>query len=190
MGRDQETHRGRRNLRSSPSSPVATYQSRICHYGSMERIDGDGALSAYAELYGRVERKLFAEVAAGKSAASLKSGYLKRFGIPARMFNGVRVSLEGKVASVKEQQKLRVDSLSRRIARTETQVGVAERRGRGDQAHQKRRLLATLQSRLWALEADVSAGKIRLCFGSKRLWRKQHHLEQNGYATHQEWLAD
>ena len=30
----------------------------------------------------------------------------------------------------------------------------------------------------------------RLCFGSKRLWRKQHHLEANGYASHEEWLQD
>ena len=71
--RDQETHRGRRNLRSSRSSPVATYQTRICDYGGMEQADGDAALSAYADLYGLVERKLFAEVAAGKAAASLKS---------------------------------------------------------------------------------------------------------------------
>ena len=87
--RDQETHRGRRNLRSSRSSPVATYQSRICNYRGVDHALGDGALSAYAELHGLVERKLFAEVAAGRSATSLKSGYLKRYGIPARMFNGV-----------------------------------------------------------------------------------------------------
>ena len=31
---------------------------------------------------------------------------------------------------------------------------------------------------------------MRLCFGSKKLWRKQHHLEANGYASHEEWLAD
>ena len=31
---------------------------------------------------------------------------------------------------------------------------------------------------------------MRLCFGSKRLWRKQHHLEQNGYHSHEEWLRD
>ena len=30
----------------------------------------------------------------------------------------------------------------------------------------------------------------RLCFGSRRLWRKQHHLEQNGYASHAEWQQD
>ena len=101
MGRDQGTHRQRHNLGSSRRSPVATYQTRICDYGVTERIDGDAALSAYAELYGRVERHLFAEVAAGRLASSLKSGYLKRFRIPARMFNAVRVSLEGKVASVR-----------------------------------------------------------------------------------------
>ena len=31
---------------------------------------------------------------------------------------------------------------------------------------------------------------MRLCFGPKRLWRKQHHLEANGYASHEEWLRD
>ena len=169
---------------------MGTYQTRICDYGGMERSAGDAALSAYAELYGRVERKLFAEVAAGRTAASLKSEYLKRYGIPARMFNGVRVSLEGKVASVREQQKRRLDSLGRRIARAQRQIAGAAEYGRRDQVHQKRRRLATLQSRLAALEADTETGRVRLCFGSKRLWRKQHRLEQNGYASHQEWLAD
>ena len=63
----------------------------------MARVDGDHALSAYTQLYGHVERKLFAEVAAGRSAASLKSYYLKRYQITGRMFNGVQVSLDGKL---------------------------------------------------------------------------------------------
>ena len=169
---------------------MATYQTRIRDYGGMEQVDGDAALLAYAELYGRMERKLFAEVAAGRSATSLKSGYLKRYGIPARMFNGVRVSLEGKIASVREQQRLRMDSLQRRIARAEAQIVQAEGRGHLDQVHQKRRGLANLQHRLAAVETDVADGRVRLCFGSKRLWRKQHHLGENGYASHQEWLTD
>ena len=177
-------------MESSQSSPVATYQTRICDYGDMERSAGDVALSAYAELYGRVERKLFAEVAAGRSAASLKSESLKRYGIPARMFNAVRVSLEGKIASVRERQKLQVGSLGRRIARAQRQITGAVEHGRWDQVHQKRRRLATLQSRLAALDDDITQGRVRLCFGSKRLWRKQHHLGENGYASHQAWLAD
>ena len=178
------------SLGSAAKPPTATYQTRVRDYGDADRALGDAALCAYAELYGRVERKLFAEVAAGRSVTTLKSAYLKRYGIPARMFNGVRVSLEGKVSSVREQQKLQLDSLGRRIARAEQQVAAAAERGRWDQVHQKQRRLGHLQSRLAALEADIAAERVRLCFGSKRLWRKQHHLEQNGYSKHEEWLVD
>ncbi len=168
----------------------ATYQTRIPGYQGRDRAAGDAALSAYAGLYGRVQRKLFSAVAAGRSAASLKNTYLRRYGIPARMFNGVRVSLEGKISSVKEQQKLRGDDLRRRIARAERQISDAAARDRRDQVHQKKRRLANLKSRLAGLEADIAEGRVRLCFGSKKLWRKQHDLEANGYASHAEWLRD
>ena len=160
---------------------LGTYQTRIADYAGLGRSAGDAVLAAYGELYGRVQRKLFAEVGAGRSTTSLKSAYLKRHGIPARMFNAVRVSLEGKVSSVGEQQKMRLDDLQRRIARAERQVLDAAERGRRDQVHQKRRRLANLRHRLEVLEADIAAGRVRLCFGSKRLWRKQHNLETNGY---------
>ena len=178
----------KRGVPSKP--PTATYQTRVRSYSGMERAVGDAALSAYAELYGHVQRKLFAQVAAGQPAASMKSEYLRRYGIPARMFNGVRVSLEGKVASVKEQQKLRVDSLGQRIARAEGQIADAAQRGRWDQVHRKSRRLAALESKRVKLKEDMAAGRVRLCFGSKSLWRKQHNLAENGYASHEEWLRD
>ena len=168
----------------------ATYQTRISVYGGTDRASGDVALAACAKLYGRVQRKLFAEVSTGRSAASLKAAYLERYGIPARMFNAVRVSLEGKMASVREQQKLRVDSLKRRIAWAGRQIAAAVERGQSDRVHQKRRRLANLGHRLAELEADSAAGRVRLCFGSKQLWRKKHHLEANGYVSHEEWLSD
>ena len=183
-------HHASAGLKPAQEPLVSTYQTRIADYADMNRVVGDAALDAYAELYGRVERNLFAEVAAGRSATSLKSVYLQRYGIPARMFNAVRVLLEGKVASVREQQKLRLDDLQRRIARAERQVSDAAERGRLDQVHQKKRRLANLRHRLATLEADIASGRVRLCFGSKRLWRKQHDLDANSYASHQEWLRD
>ena len=167
-----------------------TYQTRISGYGCRDRESGDAALAAYAELYSRVQRKLFAAVAAGGSATSLKSAYLERYGIPARVFNGVRVSLDGKMASVREQQKLRGDDLRHRVARAERQIVRAQQHGRWGQAHQKKRRLSNLRHRLAVLEADIAEGRVRLCFGSKRLWRKQHDLEANGYGSHEEWLRD
>ena len=169
---------------------VSTYQTRISDYGDIERAVGDSALAACAELYGRVQRKLFAAFAAGISPASLKRVYLQRYGIPARMFNGLRVSLEGKVSSVRETMVLRQDGLERRIARAEREIAKAVERGRLNQVHHKRRRLANLRFRLAGLEADVAAGRVRLCFGSKRLWRRQYALEANGYDSHEEWLVD
>ena len=169
---------------------TGTYQTRVTVFRGMDRADGEAALSAYGELYGRVERKLFAAVAAGRSATSLKNAYLREYGIPARMFNGVRVSLEGKIASVREAGKLRQDSLQRRIARAEREIARAEEQAQWRQVHQKRRRLANLRSRLAGLEADLAADRVRLCFGSKRLWRKQYHLEANGYGSHEEWLRE
>ena len=167
-----------------------TYQTRVAAYAGVERQAGNAVLSAYGELYGRVQRTLFAEVAAGRSAVSLQSEYLQQYRIPARMFNAVRVPLEGKVASVKAQQKLRVDSLGRRMARVERRSRAAASHGCWDQVHQQKRRLAALQSQHAVLQEDMAAGRVRLCFGSKRLWRKQHHLAENGYASHQEWLRE
>ena len=143
-----------------------------------------------ASCTGRVQRKLFADVAAGRSAVSLKREYIKEHGLPARMFNGLRVSLDGKVSAVRESQRLRQDSLQRRIARAQRQVSDAAERDRWDQVHQKKRRLANLRSQLAGLEADIAAGLVRLCFGSRRLWRKQHDLEANGYSSREEWLKD
>ena len=77
MGSDQKTHGMLRTSDSWPGSPIATYQTRIRDYGGIEQPAGDAPLSAYAELYGRLERELYAEVAAaGRSPAALKSEYL------------------------------------------------------------------------------------------------------------------
>ena len=177
-------------LNPSHGPLVSTYQTRIADYGDVEPTHGEAALAAYAELYGRVQRKLFADFSAGELPASLKRVYLQRYGIPARMFNGLRVSLEGKVSSVRETMVLRRDGLERRIARGEREVDKAVKGGRWAQVHRKRRRLANLRFRLAGLEADVAAGRVRLCFGSKRLWRKQYELHANGYGSHEEWLSD
>ena len=155
MTRRSRGHQASIGLNAAQGPLVATYQTRISDYGDLDRLEGDAALSAYAELYGQVQRKLFADVAADRSAVLLKREYIKEHGIPARMFNAVRVSLEGKVAAVRAAQRLRQDSLRRRIDRAERQVGKAEEQGRWQQVHQKRRRLANLKSRLAGLGATL-----------------------------------
>ncbi|MDE2938283.1 MAG: transposase [Chloroflexota bacterium] len=168
----------------------ATYQTRISDFAAMDIAAGDALLSAYADLYCRIQCKLFAEVSAGRSAPSLKQEYLRRYGIPARMFNALRVSLEGKVSSVREQQLLRRDELQRRTSRAQGQIAEAGEGVCRDWLHQKRRRLGNLKGKLKRVETDLDSGRIRLCFGSRKLWRKQYHLEASGYSSHEEWLRD
>ena len=167
-----------------------TYQTRITGYEGIDRSDGDAALSAYAALYGKVQRKLFADVAAGRSAVLQKNEYIDEYGIPARMFNAVRITLDGKVSAVRQSQLLQLDSLRRRVSRAEKQVLDAEQGSRWRQVHGKRRRLSNLKFRLSGLEADIAAGRVRLCFGSKKLWRKQYDLKANGYASREAWLEE
>ncbi len=159
----------------------ATYQTRI--------EGNDEALSAYAALYGRVQRRLFAEVSSGRSAATLKSAYLRRYGIPARMFNAVRVSLEGKVSGARESQLLHAETLKGLVRRAGRELANAGKKDDRRRVHQKMRRLDNLRSRLARVEADMAAGLVRLCFGGRKLWRGQYNLEANGYGSHAEWLA-
>ena len=188
--------RNRKRRRQSADSSAGyipqtrSYQTRIAGYEGIDRAVGDAALSTYAALYAKVQHKLFADVAAGRSAVSKKSEYIEKHGIPARMFNAARITLEGKVSAVRGSQLLQLDSLRRRVSRAEKQVDKAEQECQWRQVHGKRRRLANLRFRRSGLEADIAAGRVRLCFGSKKLWRKQYDLKANGYACHDAWLEE
>jgi IS605 OrfB family transposase len=56
--------------------------------------------------------------------------------------------------------------------------------------HQKKRRLALLKQKHKKLSDDLENNKIRICFGSKKLFNKQFNLSDNGYETHEDWLKD
>ena len=186
------TRKGKKN--QSGSTQVGdwrfTYQDRIRSFQNVGLAEGDAALSDYAKLFGRVERILFARFSAGVSLASLKNSFLIKYRIPARMFNSLRVSLEGKISAVRESMARYIESLKTRIKRAEAQIAVAIERGNLNAAHQKKRRLAILAGRLASVLLDKASGRVKPCFGSKKLWRKQYRLEANGYVSHDDWLAD
>ncbi|MDA8066456.1 MAG: hypothetical protein M0031_13315 [Thermaerobacter sp.] len=55
--------------------------------------------------------------------------------------------------------------------------------------HQKRRRLHALERRLAVAQADHEAGRVRLCFGGKKLFHAQFHLKANGFADLAAWQA-
>ena len=65
MSRPRKRRRQPDQSSVGPSPLVSTYQTRMAVYAGRDRAGGDKALSAYGELYGKVQRKLFADVAGG-----------------------------------------------------------------------------------------------------------------------------
>ncbi len=172
---------------------IFTYQTRVT-----ADVDTTDALNAYADLFGRVERTLFAEsVAQGCKPAMLKNAYLQRFGITARQFNAIRVGLEGKIDSVKERRSGLIEEGTARLKKVQATVKklckepkneTPERRAkRLAKLHQKKRRSAAMAARLARMEADHKANKVHMSFGSNRLFRAQFHLEANGYIDHAQW---
>ena len=166
--------------------PIFTFQTRLSLTESQVM-----AMDAYARLYGKVERSLFAAMQADGLLNDLKREFLPKFGITARQFNAVRVGLEGKIDSIKARRPELIAQLQSRIKKAQKVVAVLTLRPtQAAKLHQKKRRLHILQTKLEAMQADHKAGLVRLCFGSKRLFNAQFDLQANGYADHVAWKAD
>ena len=59
----------------------------------------------------------------------MKRGCVREYGIPARMFNAVRVSLEGKVSGARESQLLHAETLKGLVRRAGRELASARKRG-------------------------------------------------------------
>jgi len=204
----------------------ATFQAKIADEALYPAFD------AIADLYGHAERTLYVDLyVRGQRWESCKSEYLSRFGLTARQFNAIRITLGGKVEAARQGLLLRVanlraavDATARAVAKLTKELksmgrrpkrkggGLgppsrralhlrsgrfvhdaeqAERRARtASRLHQKRRRLENLRARLAAAEEDRRAGRIHLCFGGKRLFRRQFALRENGYGDLAGWRRD
>jgi IS605 OrfB family transposase len=162
---------------------VLTFQTRL----NLDKEE-DEILQEYAFLLNRVEHRLYAEVAKGKTSASCKNEFLKQFHITARQFNACRVNLDGKISACKASQENALLNLNQQIKELDRKIKFLENKSsKRFVLHQKKRRRFNLQKRLEALEEDRKHGRVRLCFGGKKLFNAQFHLDKNGFSSHAEW---
>jgi len=165
----------------------------------------ESLLSAYAALFGRVERKLYASLCADKMTANeRKSHFVSKHQISGRQYNAILRTLTGKLDSKRELNKLyqsekkeRIEAVSGTISRLQSQAEMLSKTGGVPseiqkirfKAHQKSRYRARLTEQLGKIANN--AGKIpSMCFGSKKLFDKQFFLKENNLKNHAEWLEE
>ncbi|WP_318617205.1 IS200/IS605 family accessory protein TnpB-related protein [Sporosarcina sp. YIM B06819] len=166
----------------------------------------------YAKEFGHIERKLFVDLYARKRPSNqLKREYCANHQLTARQYNSIKNQLDGRVSSKKELTKLYIVETKEKIKRINhvlmKKVAQKEKAQLSLHAmknddplfmkkvrnyrkvkaaiHQQKRKLYRLQLKLERLEADEKCGIIRLCFGSKALFQKQFHLEENDLSFNQ-----
>jgi IS605 OrfB family transposase len=188
-----------------------TYQARIT--GEQPVLD------AFAQLFGKAERNLYVDrVHRDVSINELKSRYIKDFGITARQFNSLRISVDGKIKSVMELLDLAITEYKQKIkAKTAKIKKLTDDRKKEAlflldniplnrrlkakkkisdidfKLHQGKRRFKTLQDRLIGLELRIQNNDPKMCFGSKKLFRSQFLLDKHDVNYPQQlaqWKAD
>jgi len=183
----------------SEEAPISTYQTRLVQLPE----NTSAALDDCADLLSQVERKLFAhsqkvESLSGLVLNQIKSLFLSMFGILARHFNSINFILQGKLDSyrsnldryINENQE-RIDTTKKTIEKLyKKEVEPNKRAKHLYKIHQKKRRLARLEKRLELMKQDKASGRVRICFGSKKLFQAQFDLKANGYKNFEEWKTD
>jgi IS605 OrfB family transposase len=157
-----------------------TYETRLATDGF------DHVLVRYAELFSKIEHHLFKAKVLSVDPNTCKRDFLKRFGITGRQYNACKVVVQGKINSIKERRHLQISEIEEKIKALQAKV---KRIRNPFTAHQKKRRLHHLENKLDNLKTDRDQDKVRLCFGSKKLFRAQFALEENGFSCHEEWQA-
>jgi IS605 OrfB family transposase len=158
-----------------------TYQTRLSNHE-----ENFSALEEYATLYGSIERSLFEDLKR-HDLNFVKQLYLACFGITARQFNAIRISLEGKIESATQSLIANIERLQETIAALSKKLPKIKN---PLVKHEKGRLIGRLKDKLKAFEEKLKNGKVSICFGGKKLFHAQFALEENGYASKEEWLED
>lgn len=195
---------------------TATYQTRLALSSEQEKLLGEYAAlygRAQRSLFAARQRPDF-------DANAAKRTFCRQFGLTARQYNALRMELDGKVSSIVERRKGLIDEAAQRIARAEKLVAKlmrqitdlrnpqpafkaarwvrsmtdAQRMERlaafKSRLHQKQRRLQSLRDRRAAMDKDAKEGRVRLCFGSRKVFGAQFHLSENGYKDHAAWRCD
>jgi hypothetical protein len=189
---------------------MRTYQARLA-------VVDDAPLRAYAAIFSRALLSMHASRHSDRVVS--KPRFMREFALTSQYnavkftLDGMESSIvelrPGRIADLQQRIKAvdkklakLVDPKPAKTAKPKKKSGGAERvprpfeelraqavraaQSRAVKIHHVRRRRADLAGRLAALQAE---GRPNSCFGSRKRFNAQHHLEANGFDSHADWLA-
>ena len=172
----------KRKRRPGEYAELRTFETRVAAHPALDRC---------ADWFGPLARKIFSRRVSGRAVADLRKPAAP--GVPPvakRWFASADSYAGSVVASATATQERRINDPVERIGQAGRVVAELQQQGDAAGVHRKRRRLALLGDRLAQLRLAQASGRVSVAFGSGKLWRERNHLESNGHASHQQWLAE
>jgi IS605 OrfB family transposase len=155
------------------------------------------ALDAYAALFSNLERVAIATLCKGEKLD--KQAFLKDHGITGRQYNAMTRSAEGKIESQLSnfvnyisEGRMKIAGQQRRIdkkhelIKDQKNVIKVGRLHKAIRQHKSR--IQRLEARKAGFELQLKTKRPSICMGSRKLFKQQFNLAENGLADHAEWL--
>ena len=151
-----------------------------------------------ANLYSAIEKQMHVALLSGEKIDVIEKRLQSKYQVDSTTVRNVYHDLKGKHSGILELRKTHVRELKSTISSIKKSIKTQQKRYNSQLKkqqsthkqrliiHQKKRRLAIKQQKLEKLQNS----SISLCFGTKKLFKAQYHLEENSYSHHQEWLAD
>lgn len=195
------------------TSKTFTLETRLDRYSSNELME---YFSALVPFYAKIYRSVWQEVMhnsisilSGKNKSSYNTYLQRKFYISKRMANSIIADVVGTYNAMLELKKHelsqlngKIDGSYKKLEKYNLRLERFENSDINKLSKQDRRTYKRLRFAVWkrlrrinrlkqkrdVLERNIQSGKVSICFGTKKLFKAQWFLEENGFASHEEWL--
>lgn len=163
-----------------------------------------------AETFSHMVHLAWAMMLRGEDAAQIKSSLMKTYPVKDRAANAAIRQAHTKMESLRALKETEIMALESKIRSYKGWIEEQEQKHlewhesvnwnrpkKGDCQknkdwkrkiyHMKNRL-HTMKQKLENRKKDLEKGRLSCCFGSKKLFKAQYHLEEAGFKNHEEWL--
>lgn len=172
-----------------------------------------GYLDKFSTEYGKLRRKMFYDINKGvlktQTLSTYISGFMLRNGILKRTANSIRYDIMGKTKALLALKKTQLKELKYCIKNKEQRLNELRKvitelkpKVRDNKATEKQlqkyrnarishyylcNKINFMYQKLEKLQNDIAENCVQICFGGKKLYKKQYNLKENGYKTHKSW---
>lgn len=195
------------------TSKTFTLETRLDRYSSNELME---YFSALVPFYAKIYRSVWQEVMhnsisilSGKNKSSYNTYLQRKFYISKRMANSIIADVVGTYNAMLELKKYelsqldgKIDGSHKKLEKYNLRLKRFKNADINKLSKQDRRTYKRLRFAVWqrlrrinrlkqkrdVLERNIQSGKVSVCFGTKKLFKAQWFLEENGFTSHKEWL--